>query len=117
MTRNRFMRRSVSLLMRGLSTPFGAGCVRASGTDAGDQGLCFFHKRRAVMAFELGPGRKGARVRPVDEELAVEVVDLVLKGPRLQTMHHLVDGLPTAVPCLHTDVHMPLHHPPEIRDR
>src|SRR5690349_16736170 len=53
-----------------------------SGTDPGHQRLDLLHERVAVEALELGPGGERARVLdPVDEQLAVEVVDLVLERP------------------------------------
>ena len=74
-------------------------------------------ERRLVVALELGPGRERARVGAVDEDLAVEVIDLVLVGAGLEAVHDLVDRVAVAVPGLDADVDVALHHAAQVRAR
>src|SRR5206468_10993580 len=52
-------------------------------SDAGDELGDLLDEAGAMVAVEFGPGREGARVGAIDEQLAVEVIDLVLVGPGL----------------------------------
>src|SRR5262245_33643634 len=97
-------------------TPGAQGAARRGarkpqlGADPGGQGLYAFHERGTVMALELGPGGERRRVGAVDEQLAVEVVDLVLVGAGLEAVDHLLDRVALAVPGADLEVDVALHH-------
>src|SRR4051812_43944872 len=90
----------------------GASLLRA---DARDQLLDLLDELRPMMALELGPCRERARIGAVDEDLAEQVVDLVLVGAGLEAMHDLVDRVAVAVPCLAADVNVALHLAAQVR--
>src|SRR5262249_38693153 len=76
-----------------VATPGRAARLR---TDPGDELGDLLDEPRAVVAVELGPGRERARIGAVDEQLAVEVIDLVLVGPGLEPVDDLVDRVAVA---------------------
>ena len=70
------------------------------------------------MPLELLPRAQGPRVRhAIDEQLAVEVVDLVLERARGEPLHLAIDLVPVAVPRADAHVHDALHLAAEVRDR
>src|ERR1051325_9979697 len=78
--------------------------------DARDELGDLLDEAGAMVAVELGPGREGARVGANDEQLAVEVIDLVLVGAGLEAMDDLVDRSAVAVPRADVEVHRALDH-------
>lgn len=85
----------------------GAGLL----AEAGDEGPGALDEGRLVVALELGPGGEGLRVdHAVDEEQAVEVVDLVLEGSGGEASHDAVDGMALAVEGGDPDLRRPRGH-------
>src|SRR5690606_3648128 len=79
--------------------------------DAGDLGL----ELGLSKAREALPSREAGRVRhPVDEELAEQVIALVLVGPRRDASRLEVEGIAVAVEGLHTQLGVAGDHAAQV---
>src|SRR5579859_476955 len=75
-----------------------------------------FDERRLVVTLEVGPGGERSSVRhPVDEELPVEVIELVLERAGDEPLRFEIDVGAGAVPRAYPDVHPPGHFSAEVR--
>ena len=69
------------------------------------------------MSLELLPGRQAAGIGAVDDQHAVEVVDLVLEGPGGEALPAPRALLALAVEIAHPDREMALDIAAQVRDR
>src|SRR5690606_1224778 len=74
-------------------------------------------KGRLTVALELAPSRERGRIADaIDEELAVEVVALVLEGPSREPLDLEVEVVAVPVPGSHANVRVAQHLAPQIRN-
>src|SRR4051812_49628449 len=89
--------------------------VPASGPDALDEGRDPFNECRTMEPLELVPCGERARVDDaVQEQLAVEVVALVLERAGGQPATNLVVRNAVAIEVTSAHVHVPHHRPAQV---
>src|SRR5690606_22142739 len=82
------------------------------------QGPDLLEERVAVEALELPPRAQGPGIGdPIDEEDAAQVVDLVLKGRRGETVDDAVDAGPMTIERADPQAHEALDEAAQVRHR